>query len=72
MYVRSLTMQKGRKYGLEIEVCEQIQNVHKSEKTKSHNTPMEESNTAKTEEGPGSEPQGGREGRRISTKLRNR
>lgn len=40
-----MTMQ--RKHDLEIEACEQIQNVYKSEKTKSHNIPMEESNTAK-------------------------
>lgn len=40
-------MQRGRKYDLEIEACEQIQNVHKSEKIKSYNTPMEESNIAR-------------------------
>lgn len=41
-------MTRQRKHDLEIEACEHIQNVYKkSEKTKSHNTPVEESNTAK-------------------------
>lgn len=41
-----------------------------SEKIESDNTPTEENTTA-GQEGPGSAPQGGREGRRISTELRN-
>lgn len=44
-------MQRGRKYNPETETQEQTQNVHRSERTKSHIkshiTPMEESDTAK-------------------------
>ena len=43
--------------------------IYTSEKTKSLNTPMEDSNKAEErEEAPGSSPQGGREGRRIEGK----
>lgn len=46
--------------------------IYTSEKTKSLNRPMEDSNKAEeTEEVPGSSAQGGREGRMISTKPRN-